>query len=201
MRVVGGRHRGRPLAAPAGQDIRPTADRTREALFNRLIHAGLGAGGLSAVADAVVLDAFCGTGALALEALSRGAATAILMDNDPDALACARANAETLGETGRCRFLAADAAAPPPNTGAPATLVLLDPPYASGAGPAALDTLAGAGWIAPGAICALELSSKDPVPDAPGGFRRLDARRYGAAQVVLFRYGAERRVPGGASRL
>lgn len=192
MRVVGGRHRGRPLAAPAGRDVRPTADRTREALFNRLIHAGLGPGGQSIVTDAVVLDGFCGTGALGLEALSRGAARAVFLDTDSASIDCARKNAESLGETGRCRFVRGDATRPPAPAGPPAALVLLDPPYASGAGPEALAALAAAGWISPGAICVLELASKDPAPDAPDGFERLDTRRYGAAQVVLFRYS-----PGG----
>ena len=201
MRVVGGRHRGRTLAAPAGRDVRPTADRTREALFNRLAHAGFGPGGLSILTDAIVLDAFCGTGALALEALSRGAGAATLMDRDSIALACARANAATLGEEALCRFLRADATAPPPNPGAAATLVLLDPPYASGTGPSALASLAAEGWVAPAAICALELSSKDEAPAAPDGFERLDARRYGAAQIVLFRHHGVRSVPGAASRL
>lgn len=192
MRVVGGRHKGRKLDAPLGLDVRPTADRTREALFNRLAHAGWGPGGRSVLTDAVVLDSFCGTGALAMEALSRGAASATLMDTNRLALDCARKNASALSETENCRFLQVDATAPSRNEAPPATLVFLDPPYASGAGPLAMSALAVAGWIADDCICVLEMSAKDPAPSPPDNFEAIDSRRYGAAQIVLFRYRAER---------
>src|SRR3546814_20493060 len=90
MRIVAGRHRGRPMEAPPGLDVRPTSDRAREGLFNMIEHGGFGAGGVSAVVDAVVLDAFCGTGALAFGALSRGAAAAPLIDSSARALSAAR---------------------------------------------------------------------------------------------------------------
>ena len=192
MRVVGGRHKGRKLDAPLGLDVRPTADRTREALFNRLAHAGWGHGGRSVLMDAAVLDSFCGTGALTMEALSRGAVSATLMDTNRLALDCARKNASVLSETENCRFLQVDATAPPKNETPPATLVFLDPPYAFGVGPLAMSALAAAGWIADGGICVLEMSAKDAAPRPPDNFDAIDSRRYGAAQIVFFRYRAER---------
>ena len=190
MRVVAGRHRGRRLRVPPGEDIRPTADRVREAIFNKLAHAGWGPGGASAVPGAAVLDAFCGAGALGLEALSRGAACAVFMDTDRTALDAARDNAVALGEQDRAEFLACDATAPPPAK-APCTLVLMDPPYRSGDAPralTALTALAGRGWIEPGAICVVETAAKDAAPDLPPGFVRLDERSYGAARVTFLRH-------------
>ncbi len=98
MRIVSGKHRGRRLAAPPGEAVRPTSDRAREAVFNILAHGGFVSGGASAVAGAVVLDAFCGTGAMGLVALSRGAARAIFVDNEPQSLVAARANVAALRE-------------------------------------------------------------------------------------------------------
>ncbi|MCW5773135.1 MAG: RsmD family RNA methyltransferase [Rhodospirillaceae bacterium] len=190
MRIVGGRHKGRRLAAPPGFDLRPTSDRAREAVFNILAHGGLGAGGLSPVAEAVVLDAFCGTGAMGLEALSRGAARAVFVDNEPASLAAARGNIAALGETGRSRVTAADATRPPPRPKdvPPATLAFFDPPYADNAAVPALAGFAASGWLAPGAVCVVEESSRGPELVPPAGFLRLDARRYGAARVVVLRY-------------
>jgi len=197
MRIVGGRHRGRRLAAPPGADIRPTSDRAREAVFNILAHGGFGPGGASALAGAIVLDAFCGTGALGLEALSRGAARAIFVDNDPAALAAARANIAALKEQAATRIVAADATRPPPRPKdlPPATLAFLDPPYADNNGAAALAAFAAEGWLAPGALAVVEVSARAPEPAAPVGFERLDARRYGAARVVLLRYGTSASTP------
>lgn len=192
MRIVGGRHRGRPLQAPEGSDVRPTADRARESLFNILEHGRFSADGISPLRGAHVLDAFAGTGALGLEALSRGAARLVAMDNAADAIACIRANARALGELARVTLFQCDAArpAPPPAgpAGTPCSLVFLDPPYKSGLGPAALAALAGAGWIAPGAICVLELDKAEHGL-APEGFTILDERRYGKAKLVFLRFG------------
>lgn len=185
MRIVGGRHKGRRLAAPTGRAVRPTTDRVREALFNVLGHAGWGAGGGDAVRDAVVLDAFCGTGALALEALSRGAGRATLMDRSDAALAVARRNVAALGETARTVLLRADATRPPP-AHAPASLCFLDPPYGIGLAAAALAALAASNWLAEGCVCAVELArTDDPAP--PPGFTPLDERRYGDSKIVFLR--------------
>jgi 16S rRNA (guanine966-N2)-methyltransferase len=188
VRIVAGKLKGRRLAAPAGRDIRPTADRTRQALFDLLEHGHLVAGGGSAVVDAVVLDAFCGTGALGLEALSRGAASASFMDASRTALDGARANAKTLGVAGS--FILADARHPP-RARQPATLVFLDPPYDQGLAVPALAALGTAGWIAPGAIISLELSGRELADfAAPPGLAVLDERRYGKARILLLRTAA-----------
>jgi 16S rRNA (guanine966-N2)-methyltransferase len=190
MRVVAGAHKGRQLVAPAGRDVRPTSDRARESLFNRLVHGGYGSGGVSPVVDAVVLDMFCGSGALGLEALSRGAARAIFIDLSRPALDCARANAATLDETGRCEFLLGEATRPPPPR-QQATLVFLDPPYGSGLETPALQALATSGWLTPGAIAAVEIG-RDEVFEVPPGFTELDARQTGAARIIILRFDSER---------
>jgi 16S rRNA (guanine966-N2)-methyltransferase len=190
MRIVGGRYRGRRLTAPPGAAIRPTSDRAREAVFNILAHGGYGAGGASAVQDAVVLDVFCGTGAMGLEALSRGAAQATFFDNEPAALAAVRANIAAMKEQARARVRAADAARPPRRTAAqqPATLAFFDPPYGEGLAASALAAFAEAGWLAPGALCVVEEAARGPALAPPPGFELLDTRRYGAASIVLLRH-------------
>ena len=112
MRIVGGRHRGRRLLAPPGDTVRPTSDRAREALFNILSHGRLAAGGVP-LAGAAVLDAFAGTGALGLEALSRGAAEAVFIERDPEAIAVLRRNVAALGESAHAEIVPGDAARPP----------------------------------------------------------------------------------------
>ncbi len=186
MRIVGGKHRGRRIEAPAGRDVRPTSDRTREALFNMIEHGGYGVGGGSVLVGATVLDAFCGTGALAFEALSRGAISATLLDVDQVALAAARATAAKLGELEATTCIARDATSPgpPPRRHA---LVFLDPPYAAGIASTALQALWGDGWIEPGALVAVEVAARGPVFTVPTGFEMLRERRYGAARVFLLR--------------
>lgn len=192
MRIVGGRHRGRLLAAPEGMDVRPTADRARESLFNILEHGKFSADGTSPLRGAFVLDAFAGTGALGFEALSRGAERLVCMDSQAASVACIRANARSLGEVARLTVYQADATRPPRPTagpaGTPCGLVFLDPPYASGLGGPALLALAAAGWIAPGAICVLEVGKAEH-GTAPDGFAILDERRYGKAKLVFMRQG------------
>jgi 16S rRNA (guanine966-N2)-methyltransferase len=188
-RIAGGRHRGRPLGVPEGRDVRPTASRAREALFNILLHAGWGDGGTSPLPGARVLDAFAGAGILGLEALSRGAAHASFMDKAPDAVRTVGDNARTLKETDNVKVMRADATQPP--TAPPSAacdLVFLDPPYFSDLGAKALTALARAGWLAPGAICSLEVAYNQDVA-APDGFAPLGERRYGKAKLLFFRYG------------
>lgn len=177
MRIVAGSHRGRPLATPAGLDVRPTADRVREAVFNVLVH-----GSADRVAEARVLDAFAGTGAMGLEALSRGAAHATFIDTDT---APARANVAALGEGGRATIVAADCLHPP-SADALCDLVFLDPPYRGGLAAPALEALAGSGWIDNGAVCVVELAAREGF-EAPDGFAITDERRYGAARIVFLR--------------
>ncbi|MCW2244433.1 16S rRNA (guanine966-N2)-methyltransferase [Azospirillum fermentarium] len=187
VRIVGGKHRGRTLSAPSGRDVRPTSDRTREALFNILAHCGWGPDGESPIGGAVVLDAFCGTGALALEALSRGAARAVMLDMGRGPLDCARANAAALGESASTLILRGDATKPPPPK-EPATLAFLDPPYGRGLGEKALAALAAGGWFAPRAVVMLE-ETASVTPILPDGFAPLDERLYGDTRVTFLRWG------------
>ena len=182
MRIVAGRHRGRTLIAPDGLAVRPTADRTREAIFNVLTQGKL-AGGSNPLIGARVLDAFAGTGALGLEALSRGAAQLTFMESQAAALATLRANLEALEESERAEVLAVDVLRPPP-AAAPCSIVLMDPPYNQGLAAPALTALAEAGWIAPGAIVAVELMKAEAF-EAPAGFELCDLRSYGKAKVAF----------------
>lgn len=182
MRIVAGTHKGRQILAPEGSDIRPTQDRTRESLFNLLEHGRLASNG-SRVAGALVLDAFCGTGGLALEALSRGAESAMLIDNSNAAIATARGNIASLGETAAATILRADARHPPAATNA-YTLIFLDPPYGKGMAVEALAALNAAGWIAPGGLIAIETGRREDMA-LPEGFTLEDERRYGRAKIWL----------------
>jgi 16S rRNA (guanine966-N2)-methyltransferase len=189
MRIVAGRHKGRAIMAPPGEEIRPTSDRARESLFNILAHGRLAeADGSGSLDGAVVLDAFCGTGALALEALSRGAAAAILVDNSPTALSVARANLRALDEEARASLVLADAVDPPAKgpTQHAATLIFLDPPYRSGLGAPALAALDARGWIAPAAVAVVESEARDSF-EPPDGFSLVDERRYGKAKIRFLR--------------
>jgi 16S rRNA (guanine966-N2)-methyltransferase len=128
MRIIAGEWRGSRLEAPPGEGTRPTLDRVRQALFDRLMHAPWA--GRGAIEGAAVLDAFAGTGALGLEALSRGAAGAVFIERDRTALAALRANVAACRAEARCRVIAGDALRPPP--GSPCGVVFLDPPYGLG---------------------------------------------------------------------
>ena len=179
MRIVAGAWRGRRLAAPAGQATRPTADRVRQALFDMLLHAPWG--GRERVEGAAVLDAFAGTGALGLEALSRGAATAAFMERDRAALAALRANIAACRAGERARVLEADATRPPP--GAPCALVFLDPTYGAGLVARAVAALGAGGWIAPDALILAELGREEALPEIG---ERLAERAHGAARLVVW---------------
>ena len=178
MRIIAGAWRGRALAAPPGEATRPTADRVRQALFDRLLHAAWA--GRDAVEDAAVLDAFAGTGALGLEALSRGAASAVFIENDPAALLALRRN--VAASDGKGRVLAADALRPPPGT--PCRLIFLDPPYGAGLIGQAVAALARAGWIAPAALLIAELGRAESAPAAD----LLADWTHGAARMVAWRH-------------
>ena len=185
MRIVGGRHRGRVLEAPADRRLRPTGDRIREALFNILAHGDAYRGPAGPLPIGVrVVEPFAGTGALGLEALSRGASHVSFIDNDRHHLDLARANAAALGATAEAAFLLRDACTPGP-AAEPCFLALVDPPYATGLSAPALAALADDGWLAPGAIAVVEVAREDGCP-APPGFVRLDARNYGRTSLVFF---------------
>jgi 16S rRNA (guanine966-N2)-methyltransferase len=184
MRIVGGRHRGRRLLAPPGGVVRPTSDRAREALFNILSHGRFAADGIP-FAEAAVLDAFAGTGAVGLEALSRGAAEAVFIEHDRDALASLRHNIEALGEGARAVVMPGDATRPP-RAGRACAVAFLDPPYHSGLAPPALEALAAARWLAADALAVIEIAARETL-SPPAGFMLLDQRNYGAARLVLLR--------------
>jgi 16S rRNA (guanine966-N2)-methyltransferase len=185
LRIIAGRHRGRRLAAPPGDTTRPTADRVRQALFDMLWHAPWA--GRERIEDAVVLDAFAGTGAFGLEALSRGAAQAHFLENDRAALATLRANIAACREEARCNLLPADATKPP-RAPAACGLVFLDPPYTAGLMEAALAALTAAGWIAADALVCAEYAAGRPVTPPPG-FTLLAERAHGAAHMLVLQPG------------
>src|SRR4051794_34326596 len=152
MRIVGGRWRGRSLAGPKSDAIRPTSDRLRETIFNILAHAYD-----DPVAGARVLDLFAGTGAMGLEALSRGAAFALFVDESAQARGLIRENVEALGLGGATRLFRRDATrmgSAAPNT--PFSLVFCDPPYGKELGPKALQSCAVGGWLEPNALVVVE---------------------------------------------
>lgn len=177
MRIVAGRWRGRSLAAPSGETTRPTADRARQAIFDRLAHAPWAAGALD---GACVLDAFAGTGAMGLEALSRGAARAWFMESDAAARRALAANIAAC-RADNATILAADATRPP--RGPACSLVFLDPPYGKALIPAALLALRAGGWIAPGALLVCE-TARDEAPDVG---EALATAFHGAARVTFLR--------------
>jgi 16S rRNA (guanine966-N2)-methyltransferase len=195
MRIVGGRHRGRRLLAPPGTSVRPTADRAREALFNILAH-GHFAGDGPPYADAAVLDAFAGTGAFGLEALSRGAAEAVFIERDRDALAALRRNIEALGETSRTHVVPGDATRPP-RAALACVVAFLDPPYGSGFAGPALTALAASGWLTADALAIVEIAAGEAPPTA-NGFSLIDERVYGAARLIFLRREIGLRGPAGS---
>jgi 16S rRNA (guanine966-N2)-methyltransferase len=186
MRIVGGKHKGRNLQSPAGLDIRPTSDRAREGMFNILAHS-IDWQGFEGMA---ILDVFSGTGALGLEAMSRGASFGVFIDNDPGSLQCVKTNAATLGEARNILTLKLDATRifhPPRAARAPFSLAFLDAPYYTKLSDQALLGLCHKGWLAPGSLVAVEIGKGDELI-LPRGFSTLDERTYGAAQVTFLQF-------------
>ena len=180
MRVVGGRLRSRPIAGPKGEGLRPTADRLREALFNILAH-GYG----DPVAGARVLDLFAGTGALGIEAISRGAAYALFVDEGVEARALLRQNTETLGLGGVTRIFRRDATRlGPAHPLEPFSLAFLDPPYGKGLAEKALTSARAGGWLQPQVLVVVE-EAADAGFAAPQGFEELERRTYDDTEFVF----------------
>ena len=186
MRIIAGKHRHRMLVAPEGRAVRPTSDRAREAVFDILAHGRFSE--QDACLDALVLDAFAGTGAFGLEALSRGARHAVFIEKDRGARAALQQNIAALGETAHAAIVNGDATRPPRATGA-CSLVFLDPPYGEDLAAPALTALAQSGWLAEGALAVIEIAAKEDL-EVPKNFEPLDERRYGAAKFVFLRYAA-----------
>ena len=182
MRIVGGRFRGRTLKGPSSQAVRPTSDRLRETIFNILAH-----GYEDAVENARVIDLFAGTGALGLEAVSRGARFALFVDEGSEARALLRENVEALGLGGLTRIFRRDATklgdAP---TGEKFDLAFLDPPYGKGLAPRALRALIEGRWLTDGALCVIEEAADEEIA-LPAGVELLDCRTYGDTQIVIAR--------------
>jgi 16S rRNA (guanine966-N2)-methyltransferase len=183
MRIVGGALRGRALSGPRSQSIRPTSDRLRESVFDILAHRFD-----DVVTGAAVIDLFAGAGGLGLEALSRGAARALFVDDGAEARALLRANIETLGLGGVTRVFRRDAtklgAAPPGET---FSLAFLDPPYGKGLAEPALAALIEGGWLAKDALVVIEEAAGAEI-ELPPALAQEDARRYGDTQFVFARY-------------
>ncbi|WP_319772867.1 16S rRNA (guanine(966)-N(2))-methyltransferase RsmD [Breoghania sp.] len=182
MRIVSGRFRGTQLATPKGDGTRPTSDRLRETIFNILAH-----GHDDAVEGARVLDLFAGTGALGLEALSRGAKACVFVEEAVEPRGLIRRNVEAMGLTGTTKIFRRDAT----NLGSAGTiepfdLVFLDPPYRKGLGEKALASAAAGGWMKPDALCVWE-EAADAAIEVPSGFTLLDERVAGDSKIVFLR--------------
>lgn len=183
MRIVGGEFGGRVLAAPKSNAIRPTSERTRESLFNILAHSYP-----QTLPGRRVLDLFAGTGAVGLEALSRGARTALFVENSVAGRALLHANIETLGLTGRAKVFRRDATVlGAAGTIEPFDLVFADPPYGKGLGGRALRAAAAGGWLRQGALAVLE-ERADIAPELGAGLHHEESRRFGDTCIHFFRY-------------
>ena len=186
MRIVGGRHKGKALTAPASRATRPTSDRVREAMFNILAH-GIEGFCLEGVR---VLDLFAGTGALGLEALSRGARFAQFVEDASAARGIIRRNADALGVIGQVKIWRRDATRLGPCAPqSPFDLVFIDPPYGKGLAEKALGSLAAGGWLSPGAVVVVEEADSAQI-DVPGELEIVSTRRYGDTQVTILREGS-----------
>lgn len=182
MRIISGQYKGRKLTPPTGKDIRPTSDRTRESVFNLLMH---GAYAGEAIIDQHVVDLCCGTGAMGLEALSRGARVATFIDQDKRSLELARQNVTHCGANAAAQFVAADATRLPTAREA-AALVLMDAPYDSPILGAAYQSLRAGGWLVAGSLLVAEQAHFTPAP-ALDGAELIDERKYGKAKVLVYR--------------
>lgn len=184
MRIVGGRFKGRALAAPKGRNTRPTSDRAREAMFNVLAHADWA----PELEDARVIDLFAGSGALGLEAMSRGAGFCLFVETEAAARGAIRDNIDALQLFGHTRLHRRDATAlgdKPANLGAPFDLVFLDPPYGKGLGETCLDRLVSGGWVHEDSLAVLEVGA-DEAPELRGWEAKI-TKDYGAAKVLFLR--------------
>jgi 16S rRNA (guanine966-N2)-methyltransferase len=187
VRIVGGKFKGRTIHAPDGRATRPTTDRVREAIFNRLEH---GVPDFT-IEGTRVLDLFAGTGALGLEALSRGARNVLFIDDSETARGLIRRNADELGVIGQAKLWRRDAAKLGPCAAmSPFGLVFMDPPYGKGLADKALAALVAGGWLEPGAVVVVEEAAKAEVA-VPDGFEILNDSRYGDTRVMTLRYGGD----------
>ncbi|WP_180901074.1 16S rRNA (guanine(966)-N(2))-methyltransferase RsmD [Martelella soudanensis] len=183
MRIVGGEFRGRTLATPKSSDIRPTTDRTRESLFNIVSHAYP-----EALAGSRMIDLFAGTGAMGIEALSRGAKSVLFVENSVEGRGLLWSNIEALGLAGRTRIMRRDAT----SLGVvgkiePYDFLFADPPYGKGLGEQAMAAAHDGGWLKPGALAILE-ERADVQPELAACYRALETREFGETRMHFFRY-------------
>jgi len=181
MRIIAGKFKGRKLIPPMGDDIRPTSDRTRESVFNLLMH---GAYAGDAIIDRHVVDLCCGTGAMGLEALSRGARIATFIDKDKKSIELARANVLHCGVANAAFFVQADATKLPAAR-EPASLVLMDAPYAAAILLPAYAALKAGGWLAADALLVVEQSFTTAIA-ALEGAEIIDERKYGKTKIIVY---------------
>jgi len=184
MRITGGKNRGQTLVSPKNMAIRPTSDRVRESLFNILSHTCD-----FTFDDSCVLDLFCGTGALGLESLSRGASKAVFVDVSRTSLSLAQENAAQLRLTDQCQFILKQARGVPLNkTDIKANLVFADPPYCKNLAPPAIERAIDQGYVANNALIVVEMSVKSPEPLKRDDCTLLTERTYGTTMIKIYRY-------------
>ena len=187
MRITSGRLKGRNLVAPPDLRVRPTSDKVRQAIFNILEHQDFGAFTLH---GARVIDLFAGTGALAIEALSRGGRYALLIDDSAESRALVRQNVEALALTGVTKLWRRDATRLGPNSGEPYDLAFLDPPYRKSLVAPALAALRDGNWLSPSAVIVVETAADEEIA-LPAGFALGDERTYGETRVLFLTLGSE----------
>lgn len=186
MRIIAGEFKGRSISAPAGQTTRPTTDRTREAVFNVLAHAAWAPD----LAGLRIIDAFAGSGALGIEAISRGSDFCLFVETESSARGTIRSNIEKFGLFGKTRIhrrSATDLGVKPASVGAPFDLVFLDPPYGYNLAPKALQVLVDGQWLKPGALAVAETGADETLPTLDY-WETLDSREYGPALVTFLRH-------------
>jgi len=192
MKITGGKYKNKNIEARPDKTLRPTAGRIREAIFNILKHGkflkneDFIGDGEDLVEGRDVVDIFCGTGALGIEALSRGAASLTLIDQNPKTLEMARANVANIGELGNTKFIRSDSTLLPAAS-KPCQLAFIDPPYNRNLVIPALKSLANNGWLDKGAVIVIEQGKKDDLM-APDGFKKLDERVHDKTKVIILQF-------------
>ncbi|MCK5167020.1 MAG: 16S rRNA (guanine(966)-N(2))-methyltransferase RsmD [Rhodospirillaceae bacterium] len=189
MRIVAGKHKGRSLEAPSGRTTRPTSDRARETVFNILAHGINGIADIDGASlnDAAVVDVFAGTGALGLEAISRGAKYCVFIETNRAAIATLKNNISTLGETSACEIISISAEKAPPPPDGPIDIAFIDAPYGKGLTILALERLVLKGWFRAGTIVVIEIG-RDEEFNPPSGFEILKEKATGAAKTVFIKF-------------
>jgi 16S rRNA (guanine966-N2)-methyltransferase len=183
LRVISGKYRGRKIETVSSKQLRPTTGMAREALFNILTHGRFAPDGEQFLDGCIVLDLFCGCGALSMEAISRGAKHATLMDIDQEHLDIAKKNFRSIGEIDNAAFIRGDSSTPP-TARVPCNLIFLDPPYGKNLVPIALKNIIAGKWLAEGAIIVIETAKGEDIT-LPEGLEEIDDRKYGNSRIRI----------------